>query len=193
MHQHRVTHRGRTAITIAAVILGVLVLLGVIQFALSGSKPEATQTPAVSTSNTSKGNAEGALGLDETTQPSVDTKVATGVFRQQRGMLTVEVTRIENAGGKISLEVTATNASTARMTLPVTGIIVVDNANRTYVASSSKWEGLLTQGGRASGTVTLDEKVSPDVTTLTLTFSSISGQFAPTGASISVPGIPVPR
>ena len=182
-----------TVITIAAVILGVLALLGVIQFALSGNTP-AAQPPAPPTTTTtpSKGDAEGALGLD-TTAPSAETKVATGLFRQQRGMLTVEVTRIEVTGGRVSLEVSATNASTARMTLPATGIAVLDNANRTYVASSSKWEGLLTQGGRTSGTVVLDEKIAVDVTTLTLTFSQISGQFAPTGASISVTGIPVPR
>lgn len=193
MHQHQVTHRGRTAITLAAVILGVLVLLGVIQFALSGTTPESQQPAATTTTTTTRGNAEGALGLNDTTKPSVEAKVVTGTWRQQRGMLTIEVTRVENAGGRVSLEVSATNASTARMTLPVTGIAVLDNGNRTYAASSSKWEGLLTQGSRTSGTVVLDEKVATDVTTLTLTFSQISGQFAPTGASISVAGIPVPR
>lgn len=193
MHQHRVTHRGRTAITIAAVILGVLALLGVIQFALSGNNTAAQPNPTTTTTSSSRGSAEGALGLDKTTEQSSEAKVANGTFRQQRGMLTVEVTRVENVGGRITLTVSATNASTARMTLPVTGIAVLDNSNRTYAASRSKWEGLLTQGGRTAGEVVLDEKVSADVTSLTLTFSSISGQFAPTGAAISVTGIPVPR
>lgn len=193
MHQYRVTHRGRTAITIAAVILGVLALLGVITFVLSGNSNSTAQPPATTTTTTSRGTAEGALGLDKTTEPSSETKVGTGTFRQQRGMLTVEVTRIEQTGGRISFQVSATNASTARMTLPVTGIAVLDNANRTYVAASSQWDGLLVQGGKTSGTVTLDEKIPADVTTLTLSFTQISGQFAPTGAAISVTGIPVPR
>jgi hypothetical protein len=195
MHQHRGTHRGRTATTIAAVIAGVLALLGVITYVLSGNSNSTAQPPATTTTTTtSAGNAEGALGLDKTTEPSAETKVMTGSFRQQRGMLTVEVTRIEQTNGKVTLEVSATNASTARMTLPANGIVVLDNSNRTYVASSSKWEGLLTpQGGRTSGTVVLDEKISYDVTTLTLNFTQISGQFAPTGAAISVTGIPVPR
>src|SRR5918998_1570639 len=97
---------------------------------------------------------------------------------QQRGMLTVEVTRVEAANGRVKLFVTATNASQARMTLPVDGIAVLDDLNRTYAASSSKWDSLVTQGTKTSGIVILDEKLGAGVNSLTLTFNSIRGQFA---------------
>jgi hypothetical protein len=191
MQHRRVTRGAKTAITIAGVAAGVLALLGVIQFALSGSNSTA-QPNATATTTTSNGveTPDGAL---ETTEPSADVKVQTGSFKQQRGMLTIEVTRVETANGRVKLFVAATNASQARMTLPVDGIAVLDDLKRTYAASSSKWDSLVTQGTTTSGTVVLDEKLGTGVNSLTLTFSSISGQFAPTGAAITVTGIPVPK
>ncbi|GAB2856544.1 hypothetical protein [Lentzea nigeriaca] len=178
-------------IAIAGVAVGVLASLGVIQFALRGdnSAAQPNNTSTTTTSNAAQ-TPDGAL---ETTEPSAEVKVATGSFKQQRGMLTVEVTRVESAGGRLKLFVTATNASQARMTLPIDGIAVLDDLKRTYAASSSKWDGLVTQGGKTSGTVVLDEKLGAGVNSVTLTFGSISGQFAPTGAAITVTGIPVPK
>ncbi|MDX8145742.1 hypothetical protein SK854_26775 [Lentzea sp. BCCO 10_0061] len=178
-------------IAIAGVAAGVLALLGVIEYALNGSNSAAQ--PNVTATTTTSNVVETPDGALETTEPSADVKVQTGSFKQQRGMLTVEVTRVEAANGRVKLFVTATNASQARMTLPVVGIAVLDDLNRTYAASSSKWDGPVTQGTTASGTVILDEKLGTGVNSLTLTFSSISGQFAPTGAAITVTGIPLPK
>ncbi|SER78987.1 hypothetical protein SAMN05216188_115200 [Lentzea xinjiangensis] len=191
MQHRRVTRGAKTAITIAGVAAGVLALLGVIQFALSGENSAAQ--PNVNITTTTSNGVQTPDAALETTEPSAEVKVRTGSFKQQRGMLTVEVTRVEVANGRVKLFVTATNASQARMTLPVDGIAVLDDLNRTYAASSSKWEGLVTQGTTASGTVVLDEKVGAGVNSLTLTFSSVSGQFAPTGAAITVAGIPLPK
>lgn len=191
MQHRRVTRGAKTAITIASVAAGVLALLGVIQFALSDSN--STAQPNTTATTTTSNGVETPNGALETTEPSADVKVQTGSFKQQRGMLTIEVTRVEAANGRVKLFVTATNASQARMTLPVDGIAVLDNLKRTYTASSSKWEGLVTQGTTTSGTVVLDEKLGADVNSLTLTFSSVSGQFAPTGAAITVADIPVPK
>jgi hypothetical protein len=191
MQHRRVTRRGKTVIAIAGVAVGVLTLLGVIQFALRGDD-SAAQPNVTATTTTSNGfeTPDGAL---ETTEPSAEVKVATGSFKTQRGMLTIEVTRVEVANGRLKLFVTATNASQARMTLPTDGIAVLDDLKRTYAASSSKWDGQVTQGSKTSGTVVLDEKLGAGVNSVTLTFNSVSGQFAPTGASISVTGIPVPK
>ena len=191
MQHRRVTRQGKTVIAIAAVAAGVLASLGVIQFALS-STDSAAQPNITATTTTTNAFETPDAALD-TTEPSADVKVTTGSFKQQRGMLTIEVTRVEAANGRVKLFVTATNASQARMTLPVDGIAVLDDLKRTYAASSSKWDGLVTQGTSTSGTVVLDEKVGAGVNSLTLTFSSISGQFAPTGASVSVTGIPLPK
>lgn len=191
MQHRRVTRGAKTAITIAGVAAGVLALLGVIQFALSDSN--STAQPNTTATTTTSNGVETPNGALETTEPSADVKVQTGSFKQQRGMLTIEVTRVEAANSRVKLFVTATNASQARMTLPVDGIAVLDNLKRTYTASSSKWEGLVTQGTTTSGTVVLDEKLGAGVNSLTLTFSSVSGQFAPTGAAITVADIPVPK
>ena len=191
MQHRRVTRGAKTAITIAGVAAGVLALLGVIQFALSGSN--STAQPNATATTTTSNSVETPDGALETTEPSADVKVQTGSFKQQRGMLTIEVTRVEAANGRVKLFVTATNASQARMTLPVDGIAVLDDLKRTYTASSSKWDSLVTQGTTTSGTVVLDEKLGTGVNSLTLTFSSISGQFAPTGAAITVTGIPIPK
>ncbi len=191
MQHRRVTRRGKTVIAIGAVAAVVLASLGVIQFALSGENP-AAQPTVTATTTTSNGFETPDAAL-EATEPSAEAKVAIGSFKQQRGMLTVEVTRVEVANGRVKLSVTATNASQARMTLPVDGIAVLDDLKRTYAASRSKWDGLVTRGSSISGTVVLDEKIGAGVNSLTLTFSSISGQFAPTGASVSVPGIPLPK
>ncbi|WP_157984862.1 hypothetical protein [Lentzea terrae] len=178
-------------IAIVGVAAGVLGLLGVIQYALSGGNSAAQ--PNTTTTTTTSNGVETPDGALETTEPSAEVKVTTGSFKQQRGMLTVEVTRVEVANGRVKLFVTATNASQARMTLPVDGIAVLDDLKRTYAASSSKWDSLVTQGTTRSGTVVLDEKLGSGVNSLTLTFNSISGQFAPTGAAITVTGIPIPK
>ncbi len=178
-------------IAIAGVAAGVLTLLGVIQFALSGDN-SAAQPNVTATTTTSNGFETPDAAL-ETTEPSGEVKVVTGSFKQQRGMLTLEVTRVEATNGRLKLFVTATNASQARMTLPVDGIAVLDDLKRTYAASRSKWDAQVTQGSKLSGIVVLDEKIGEGVNSLTLTFSSVSGQFAPTGASISVAGIPLPK
>ncbi|SDG27159.1 hypothetical protein SAMN05216553_106507 [Lentzea fradiae] len=192
--QHRkvITRRGKTVIAIAGVAVGVLALLGVIEYVLSGS--DSSARPNVTATTTTQNEFQTPDPVQETTEPSAEVKVATGSFKQQRGMLTVEVTRVEaTTTGRVKLFVTATNASQARMTLPVDGIAVLDDLQRTYAASSSKWEPAITRGSTTSGTVVLDEKVSPDVKSLTLTFNSISGQFAPTGAAITVTDIPLPK
>ncbi|MEU7482056.1 hypothetical protein AB0A63_39225 [Lentzea sp. NPDC042327] len=178
-------------IAIGSVAAVVLALLGVIQFMLSGENSAAH--PNVTTTTTIADDLSTPDAALDTTEPSADVKVTTGSFKQQRGMLTIEVTRVEAANGRIKLFVTATNASQARMTLPVDGIAVLDDLKRTYTAASSKWEGPVTQGSSTSGTVVLDEKLGAGVNSLTLTFSSISGQFAPTGAAVSVAGIPLPK
>lgn len=144
MQHRRVTRRGKTVIAIAGVAVGVLALLGVIEYALSGSNSAAQ--PNVTATTTTPNNVETPDGALDTTEPSAEVKVQTGSFKQQRGMLTVEVTRVEAANGRVKLFVTATNASQARMTLPVDGIAVLDDLKRTYTASSSKWDSLVTQG-----------------------------------------------
>src|SRR5689334_5903773 len=90
MQHRRVTRRGKTVIAIAGVAAGVLALLGVIEYALNGSNSAAQ--PNATTTTTTSNVVETPDGALETTEPSADVKVQTGSFKQQRGMLTIEVT-----------------------------------------------------------------------------------------------------
>ncbi|MEU7526552.1 hypothetical protein AB0A74_12520 [Saccharothrix sp. NPDC042600] len=205
IHQHH-RKKNNAALKVGLVVLGVLVLLGVVQAATAGtvgigalSVTFQSSTPTT-TQRTSATELDGALGgttttTDQTPTTTAETKVATGSWKVARGLLTVEVTRVENAGGRLRLHVTAINASTAKMDLPVASVSAVDDTNRDYGASlsTSKWPASIAKNSSISGYVELDQRVPSQASSLTLTFSGIIGQLAPTGGEVSVTGVPVPR
>ncbi|TQM80924.1 hypothetical protein FHX81_3279 [Saccharothrix saharensis] len=209
-------HRKKSsaALKISLVMLGVLVLLGVIQAVTAGTvgvgalsftlRETSSTTPTTATAPSTEDNAgslDGAVGTAPATStpddapPSVDTKVVTGSWKQARGLLTVEVTKVENLGGRLKVFVTAINASTAKMDLPVASVSAVDDAQRDYGASTStsRWPASIGKNSSINGFLELDAKAGADSTTFSLTFSGIIGQLAPTGGEVTVTGIPIPR
>jgi len=204
--------KNRAALKIGLVALGVLVLLGAVQAATAGSvgfgalsvtfgSDAPATTPAVATGSldgalgtTTEGTTAGGTTSGGTTTASPETKVGVGSWKQSRGLLTVEVTRVENAGGRLRLHVTAVNASTSKMDLPVASVTAADDTGRNYSASlsTSRWPVGVAKNGSASGYLELDPGATAG-TTLVLTFSGIIGQLAPTGGSVAVTGIPIPR
>jgi hypothetical protein len=111
------------------------------------------------------------------------------------GCLTVEVTKVENLGGRLKLFVTAINASTAKMDLPIASVSAVDDVRRDYGASTStsRWPVSIAKNSSVNGFVELDQKAGADSSTLSLTFAGIIGQLAPTGGAVTVTGIPIPK
>ncbi|NUT96955.1 MAG: hypothetical protein HOY78_33520 [Saccharothrix sp.] len=201
-HHHR--KKNHAALKVGGVVLGVLVLLGVIQAATAGtvgigalSVTLSSSTPTTTTRTAT--SLDGVVGETTTTEDTptttAETKVATGSWKVARGLLTVEVTRVENTGGRLRLHVTAINASTAKMDLPLASISAVDDTKRDYSASlsTSKWPVSIAKNSSISGFVELDQRVPTQATTLTVTFSGIIGQLAPTGGEVAVSGITVPR
>lgn len=206
-------HRKKSsaALKISLVVLGVLVLLGVIQAVTAGTvgvgplsftlrETSSTTTPASPTPGDTAGGLDGAVGTaptssEEPVPDGVDAKVLTGSWKQARGLLTVEVTKVENLGGRLKVFVTAINASTAKMDLPVASITVVDDTRRDYGASpsTSRWPVSIPKNSSVNGFLELDGKVGDDSATFSLTFSGIIGQLAPTGGAVTVTGIPVPK
>ena len=202
-----------TVLKISLVMLGVLVLLGVIQAvtagtvgvgALSVNLREDKGRPAPTTSSESpsgQGGLNGALSTttaessETPTSPSAETKVVTGSFKQSRGLLTVEVTKVENQGGRVKLYITAVNASTAKMDLPLGPFKAVDDTKREYGASlaTSKWPVSVAKGSSITGTVELDQAVGKAATKVDIAFNGIAGSLAPTGGAVAVPGIEIPR
>ena len=204
------THRKKSsaALKISLVVLGVLVLLGVIQAvtagtvgvgALSVTLRETSSTTPTSTSPASDdtvGSLDGAVGTTspEEAPASADAKVLTGSWKQARGLLTVEITKVENVGGRVKVFVTAVNASNAKMDLPVASISAVDDAQRDYGASepTSRWPVSIAKNSTINGYLELDRKVGAGATSFSLTFGGIIGQLAPTGGAVTVTGIPIP-
>lgn len=208
---HRESHRRKSsaALKISAVVLGVLVLLGVVQAvtagtvgvgALSVTLRETTSTTKPTTRTTTTPDdtvgLDGALGstTTEDAPPSADTEVVTGSWKQTRGLLTIEVTKVENQGGRVKVHVTAVNASTAKMDLPIPSITAVDDAQREYRASqsTSKWPVTIARNATVTGVVELDREPAATSTTFSLTFEGIIGRLAPTGGEVTVTGIPFP-
>jgi len=203
--------KNNAVLKISLVMLGVLVLLGVIQAvtagtvgvgALSVTLRDTTSTAPTTTSTSAEGDGglDGAIGgspttTTEETTPSAETKVLTGSWKQVRGLLTVEVTKVETQAGRVRLYLTATNASTAKMDLPIAPITAVDNNGRKYGASlaTSKWPVAVGKGATISGFIDLDQKAAANVATVEVTFAGITGQLAPTGGAVTVPGITLPK
>ncbi|MCE6993214.1 hypothetical protein LZG04_00070 [Saccharothrix sp. S26] len=208
------THRKKSsaALKIGLVVLGVLVLLGVIQAVTAGTvgvgalsftvRETTSATPTSTTSDDAVGGLDGAVGTapstsaaEEEAPAGADAKVLTGSWKQARGLLTVEVTKVENLGGRLRVFVTAINASTAKMDLPVASVSAVDDTRRDYGASpsTSLWPATIAKNSSINGFLDLDRKAGPDSTAFSLTFSGIIGQLAPTGGEVIVTGIPIPK
>ncbi|GAA1311565.1 hypothetical protein [Saccharothrix xinjiangensis] len=212
---HHGTHRtkGGATLKIGAVVLGVLVLLGVVQAVTAGtvgvgalsvtlreSATPTTSTRAGTTDDTA--GPDGAAGLDGAlgpatsadAPPSAAGKSVTGSWKQSRGLLTVEVTEVEDQAGRVRVHVTAVNASTSKMDLPIPSITAVDDAGREYRASlaTSKWSATIAKNSTLTGIVDLDRGPAAGSSAFALTFGGIVGQLAPTGGEITVPGIPFP-
>ncbi|MCS7484460.1 hypothetical protein ACFFQW_38200 [Umezawaea endophytica] len=202
-----------TVLKISLVMLGVLVLLGVIQAVTAGTvgvgalsvnlrDDRAQAAPTTSSESPSgQGGLNGALDTttatssETPTSPSAETKVLEGSFKQSRGLLTVEVTKVENQGGRVKLYITAVNASTAKMDLPLGPFKAVDDTKREYGASlaTSKWPVSVAKGSSITGTVELDQPVGKAATKVDIAFNGIAGSLAPTGGAVAVPGIEIPR
>jgi hypothetical protein len=202
-----------TVLKISLVMLGVLVLLGVIQAVTAGTvgvgalsvnlRDSTSNTPVPTSAPVAEGGLNGAVSSsgpsstssEAPTTPSGETKVLTGSSKQSRGLLTIEVTKVENQGGRIRLFITAVNASTAKMDLPLAGFVALDDQKHEYAASpaTSKWPVSVAKGSSISGTIDLDDKIGNAAKTFEISFNSIAGQLAPTGGSVAVPGIEVPR
>ncbi|MEU5690173.1 hypothetical protein [Actinosynnema sp. NPDC020468] len=190
------------ALRIGAVALGVLVLLGAVQAATSGtvgigalsvdlkSRPATTSAPVADDPLPAVGTTTA-----EGTTASAENKVAEGSWKVAKGLLTVEITRVENQAGRLRLYVTAVNAGTSAMDLPVASVSAVDDAKRDYGASlaTSRWPVTVKKGGTTTGFLDLDQRPSAASATLTVTFAGIIGQLAPTGGSVTVPDVPIPR
>ncbi|WP_077004209.1 hypothetical protein [Saccharothrix sp. ALI-22-I] len=208
--------KSNAVLKISMVMLGVLVLLGVIQAVTAGtvgvgalsftlgetSSTAAPTTPRRTSDEPIGGGLDGAVGSSplssssaEEAPPSGETKVLTGSWKQARGLLTVEVTKVENLGGRLKVFVTAINASTSKMDLPVASVSAVDDTQRNYGASpsTSRWPASIAKNSSINGFVELDQRVGATGTTFSLTFAGIIGQLAPTGGAVTVTGIPIPK
>ncbi|ATE52641.1 MULTISPECIES: hypothetical protein [Actinosynnema] len=203
MNREQTSHhrkKGGAALKTTFAALGVLVLLGVVQAATAGTVGVGALSvdlrgSATPTTSAPAGAPEPLLPPSTPAEPAPDaeTKVVEGSWKQARGLLTAEITKVETVDGRIRLHLTAVNASTAKMDIPLTSITARDDAGAEYAATpTSRWSGALAKGATTTGQIDLDDPRPATATTLTVTLSDIVGSLAPTGGAITVQNVPLP-
>ncbi|GAA2670472.1 MULTISPECIES: hypothetical protein [Actinosynnema] len=204
MNREQTSHhrkKGGAALKTTFAALGVLVLLGVVQAATAGTVGvgalsvdlRGSATPPTSAAAPDTPEALLPANTPAEPGPNAETKAVEGSWKQSRGLLTAEITKVETVDGRVRLHLTAVNASTAKMDIPLTSITAKDDAGAEYAATpTSRWSGTLAKGATTTGQIDLDEPRSPGATALTVTLSDIVGPLAPTGGAIAVQNVPLP-
>ncbi|GAA3889140.1 hypothetical protein GCM10022243_62510 [Saccharothrix violaceirubra] len=200
-HSHRRKRHAGPKIALAAA--GVLVLLAVVQGVVSGVvgigafsldlRP--TTSPPVAPIADSASDVTTTPPPRVTEEAAEEARVAIGSWKRSRGLLTVEVTRVDYQDGRLSVHAVAVNASAARMELPVATVSAVDDAGGTYGASvsTSQWPASIPKSGTITGRFDFEGRPSAAAKTLDITFAGILGQLAPTGGSLTVDDVVIPR
>lgn len=118
-----------------------------------------------------------------------------GTWSQTRANLTVTVTQVDVQGGYIQLHTKVDNAGDQPLTLPLFGDFTAsDNAGHTFTADpfASQWSDTAPAHGTLSGIIRLQQSVTSAATSLSISFTTVFGQDAPSGG-ITVHDIPVPH
>jgi hypothetical protein len=120
-------------------------------------------------------------------------KSVTGSWKQRQGELTVEVTQVDNQDGFLRLHAKVTNGSAAMISFHLFGgsFTAVDNTGQAHEPWFSAWPESVSANELVTGTIDLFDKVADSATKLNISFSMISGSFAPD--EITVRGIPIPH
>ncbi|HEV7908932.1 MAG TPA: hypothetical protein VGP03_12350 [Pseudonocardiaceae bacterium] len=196
--------RGNGAVlTVILVVVGVLVLMGIVQGFTSGrvgvgalsiqfGQSESTNTPTLATADPSAPQAGAAAPEQLVSGVDSAPRTLSGSWKLQRGMITIEITRVDFSGGLVRMTTSVTNASPGRMDLPLASIIAIDSAQRTHgAAAQSNWPGSVAAGATFSGIIELVDKVDSSAGPLTVAFTQITGQFAPPKGA-TIPDVPLP-
>jgi hypothetical protein len=192
-----------TVLTVILVVVGVLLLMGIVQGFTSGrvgvgalsiqfGQSESTNTPTLATADPGAPQADAASPEQLVSGVDSAPRSVTGSWKLQRGMITIEITRVEFSGGRVRMTTSVTNASPGRMDLPLASIIATDSGQRAHAAAAqSEWPGSVAAGATFSGNIELVDRVNSAAGPLTVAFTQITGQYAPP-KGVTIPDVPLP-
>lgn len=110
---------------------------------------------------------------------------------KRSGVLSVAVKGVEVTGRATKVTVTARNSSADAIRLPTFGscqITVPGAATLKPDPAAGDWAGDVPAGGELTGTIVFDGTIGPEVSKVTLSFTSIFGGFdAPRNISVEIP------
>ena len=156
----------------------------------SSSNPESGESVPPSGSNPA----------GENNPPPVQLGSVTGNWSDQVGDFQLTVTKVEaikQVGSKrlLRFHITARNDTTDSITLPLfKNFSAVGNNGESHESNHqvSKWPEQFPPGAQVSGSVDLEDGVSADATTMTISFATIFGSLDIGGNSLTITDIPVP-
>ena len=151
-------------------------------------------SPAPPTIAQGAGQLTGSGAGGHTTTPTSPVSTTTaGAWSADSGPLTVSIVKIVNAGGNVSVTVSAHDGADASVTLPtMTFFTATDDQGNTYTAHSLA-SITVPAGGSVSDTLTLDQSVPASARSLNVTWAHIFSQDLALDGSITITGVPLPR
>ncbi|MEU9450072.1 DUF3592 domain-containing protein [Streptomyces sp. NPDC048277] len=138
----------------------------------------------------SAGSGTGSRTTTPTPPPAATT---TGAWSAADGPLTVTVVKVVNAGGNVSLTVSAHDSAAASVTLPIfSNFTATDGQGNTYTAHPLA-PIAVPAGGTVSDTLTLDQTVPATARSLKAAWAHVFSQDPALNGSITVTGVPLPH
>lgn len=133
-------------------------------------------------------------GTGSNTTPAAPTAAATaGAWSSNNGPLTVTIVKVVNAGGNVTLTVSAHDSSRESVTLPIFGYFsATDDQDTTYTAHPLA-PITVPANGTVSGTLTLDQSVPISARSLSVKWSNVFSPDPATTGSITITGVPLPQ
>ncbi|MFE2064560.1 DUF3592 domain-containing protein [Streptomyces sp. NPDC059467] len=138
----------------------------------------------------SAGSGTGSRTTTPTPSPAATT---TGAWSAADGPLTVTVVKVVNAGGNVSLTVSAHDGAAAAVTLPIYSNFTATDSQGTAYTAHPLAPIAVPAGGTVSDTLTLDQTVPTSARSLKLAWTHVFSQDPALNGSITVTGVPLPH
>jgi hypothetical protein len=184
-----------TAGMLAGLVVANIFLIG---FASVGGyivgQRTSVRSPAPPTIAQGPGQLIGSGTGSHTTTPTPPVgATAAGAWSAENGPLTVTIVKLVNAGGNVSVTVSAHDRADASVALPTfTYFTATDDQGNTYTAHPLA-PITVPAGGSVSDTLTLDQSVPASARSLKVTWTHIYSQDLALNGSITVTGVPLPH
>jgi hypothetical protein len=129
-----------------------------------------------------------------TTTPAAPAAAATaGAWNSGNGPLTVTIVKVVNAGGKVTLTVSAQDSAPESVTLPIFGNFTATDDQGTAYTANPLTPITVPANGTVSGTLTLDQTVPASARNLSIKWSNVFSLDHSMTGSMTITGVPLPQ